>query len=385
MNDQLQVLHRLRRDQRRFCVAVEAIWAHISKKVSHGTAEHLSLNFLMQHDGLDCGMITAITYSSNAQYATHLSYALQCYRITLTDARVLMLPQSDGTYDLAVNLCEVLVGNPYITRDLYDYLSARGHNCHYLAHLAHDLMRLTHSGYRWLSSIDITTAIGRGLWAPTTYTRLTLAQCKHLRAHKLTYEYLMMSATTPQELWTCEKTRHLMKWEYLEQYFANPLFSITHKLQTWSWVETLPAEMLGTCSRPYVVLSDDELFTYRPQLLDVIYMMCKHISWIDYVDFNALLAISGHNVMARACRDVLVIDAPVAWWKTQQPLTSVQKIQIAIERDLPGALDELIRQLPSKNGAESIDDLMRLYRTIRQCHIQRLVKAVARHWLAKVR
>lgn len=403
MNEQRLILQRLRRDEGRFCTAVESMWDNIAKKAkTHGTIEHLSLSFLMQRAGLDGTEIAAnhgasavIAYFSNVSHMTGFVYVLQHYRITLADARVLMELHPDGTHDLSERKCQMLAGNPFITRDLYDYLSARGYNCHCFAHLAHDIMRLVNVGQLWpVASADIYHEINRGLWASTTYTRLTAEQRKHLHTHKLTTKYLMMSATTPRELWDCEKTRHLMSWEYLERYFTNPVFSITHKLQTWSWVQTLPTAILGTCSRPYAILSHDSrlsgdgrrssdptaIFAYRPQLLDVIYMMCKYIPWIDYMDFNALLAVSSEIVMARACIDVLVIGAPVAWWKAQQPLTDSQKIQIALERGLPGAIDEIIRQLPSSDGAMYIGEVMGLYKDIRQCHVHRLAKAIARHW-----
>lgn len=360
---QLTKLVQLRRDRRRLQQAAESMWSRIPKRSLY-TRARLSLAFNMRQENTQVSALARVYGMAAIGIADPRHYYvinlwLQTLPCTLNDIRMLM----NEDLQLPDHMWAALASNSQISRDLYDYMIANGHRVFVLTHLVHCVDNLQHAPQERARTIP------GELYTPITFTELTDAQRQLLHDRLLTRQYLMISATTLQQLWACEKLRHLMCGTYLDDYYANPRFSITHKLQTWRWVETLEA------------IPWTKMYTCKPRLAQLICHLQDSTQWIDYVDFIALRTTYDlSNVRT-------VIGAPLAWWRQpeRRAATLRDRIQIAIERGLPGTIDMLIKQLLSSDGAKILRESLNAYDLIRVCYRQRFVNAIACHWLARTR
>lgn len=374
---QLMTLVQLRRDEQRFRQAAEAMWSRIPKSYhcAHDRAR-LSPSFNLQHDNINMAAIAKyhgltwaikVHLSGGGGLPMHIMRHLPC---TLDSVRLLMTVRaSDETPTLDMWEAGALAANPRISRDLYDYMLAHGHRVHIFAHLVYCVDNL---------HLSPQEAVGDeldGLYTPIPFTELTDAQRQLLHDRSLTWNYITISATSPQQLWNCEKLRHLVHWDYVGTYYANPRFSIAHKLQTWAWLISLPKGALAASVPFWADLREE----HKPQLTSYVWRILYAQPWIDYVDFIAL----PDDGDFASCP---IVGAPLTWWKKQKPKdTREYRVQIAIERGLPGTVESLIQQLTTSDGMQVFRDALDSYHRVRACYRRRFVNAIARHWRSMIK
>lgn len=400
---QLQILRDLRRDEAKFRRAVESHWTTISRRCNGNryVLALLSPSFLMQYSGIsyeaiadEHGMAVAIAYMhmyprSEGSYPLFGQTKLSLADVTAAKELSLFLTGNIIGPVTEADILSWASDNPHITRDLYDHLVARGQPVTDYSQALYGDTDNPVVGYNprtywtWYP-------IPVDMPVPPSFVRLSTDRQLALGRQNLIRVYLLVSQTSPQELWDSVTHYRLLRRTHLKDYLMNPTIAMSSKVCTIELILKLPIAITGRDEHSKQPRdSSKSQSTYDDYLeqcefvRSAIWYIPDYMPWIDYTDYLIYLDLCKRFDRQAPSIYRKVVGAPISWWREQESWWARQfRTRIAIERGLPGTVDELIARLHRPRTMAFIRQTLEAYKLVRTCYRQRLVKMIVQHWRA---